>query len=47
MTSEGFDLQNAARIKNYGGVIDLRYDAYVNYAYWGVDLKWTKYNSKV
>jgi hypothetical protein len=47
-TSEGFDLQNAARVKNYGGVVFASYDGYLNNKWnWGIDLKWTKYNSKV
>ena len=46
-TSEGFDLQNVARVKNYGGVIYASYDGYFNNCTWGTDLKWTKYNSTV
>ena len=46
-TLEGFDLQNVARIKNYGGVLDASYGGYFNNGNWGVDLKWTKYNSNV
>ena len=47
-TSEGFDLQNVARIKNYGGSISTGYIGYFNRFFnrrWGTDLKWTKYNS--
>ena len=50
-TSEGFDLQNVAAIKNYGGSINAGYVGYFfNRFYnrrWGTDLKWTKYNSVV
>ena len=46
-TSEGFDLQNVARIKNYGGAINAGYFGYINNGQWGTDLKWTKYNSVV
>ncbi|HMG90171.1 MAG TPA: TonB-dependent receptor [Chryseolinea sp.] len=46
-TSEGFDLQNVARIKNYGGAISAGYFGYIYNGHWGTDLKWTKYNSVV
>ncbi|HEY5916705.1 MAG TPA: hypothetical protein VIU13_04865, partial [Chryseolinea sp.] len=50
-TSEGFDLQNVARIKNFGGSISAGYVGhFVNRFYnrhWGTDLKWTRYNSVV
>jgi hypothetical protein len=46
-TSEGFDLQNVARIKNYGGAISAGYFGYILNGHWGTDLKWTKYNSVV
>lgn len=42
-----FNLQNAARIKNYGGTISAGYIRDIGVFRYGVDLKWSKYESIV
>jgi hypothetical protein len=40
-------LVNTASISNYGGIITAGYVSYFPYGNWGIDFKWSKYNSVV
>lgn len=45
---DNFVLQNVASIKNYGATLSAGFNSYATgYADWGVELRWSKYNSVV
>lgn len=46
-SSNGMELMNAASIKNVGALISAGYAGYMMNGSWGIDLKWSKYNSIV
>lgn len=44
-SSDGIELKNSAAIKNFGGLISAGYAGYMINGSWGIDIKWSKYNS--
>lgn len=46
-TLSGIELMNAATIKNFGGLISAGYAGYMMNGSWGIDIRWSKYNSLV
>lgn len=46
-TVGGFELSNAASVKNFGGAISAGYQHYIQNGSWGVDLKWGTFNNTV
>jgi hypothetical protein len=45
--ADRFEMQNIASIKNYGTILNSSYTDPFPHGSWGIDLKWTKYNSIV
>lgn len=46
-TSTGFQLTNSAAVKNTGGLISAGYVGYTRNGDWGIDIRWSRYNSVV